>query len=263
MTAGGLHLRDEGEGRPLVLVHGYLGSGRHWDAQFDAFAPRRRVIAPDLAGFGASNGLDAPDGIAGHATLIWDALDRIGVSGIDLLGHSMGGMVAQEMTAQAPARVRRLVLYGTGPVGVLPGRFETIADSRARIERDGVEATARRIAANWFADGVHAPGYALCVREGLAATEQAALASLAAWEGWDGRAALAAIRAPTLAIWGDRDRSYPRGQPQALVEGIPDCRLEIFPGHGHALHLEDPDRFNRALAGFLDAEDETGEGPAT
>ena len=260
---GVLHLHDEGDGSPLVLVHGYLGSTRHWDGQFEAFAGHRRVIAPDLAGFGRSNHLIALDTIAEHAALVWQALDRAGVERVDLLGHSMGGMVVQEMTVQAPERVRRLVLYGTGPVGVLPGRFETIAESRARIERDGMAATVRRIAAQWFADGTDAPGYAICVREGLLASKQAALASLTAWEGWDGRGALTGIRAPTLAIWGDRDRSYPRSQPQALVDAIPDCRLEIFEGHGHALHLEDPDRFDRVLAAFLDEGAETGEGPAT
>lgn len=164
-----IHLRDEGSGPPLVFVHGYFGSSAHWNDQFAEFASDRRVIAPDLAGFGASIHLTAPDSIAEHAALIWAVLDRIGVSCVDLLGHSMGGMIVQEMTAQAPHRVEKLILYGTGPVGVLPGRFETIGQSRARIRRDGVTATLHRIAAMWFAAGKGSPGHSLCLEEGARA----------------------------------------------------------------------------------------------
>jgi pimeloyl-ACP methyl ester carboxylesterase len=246
-----LSLLREGSGPALVLVHGYFGSGGHWRGQVEAFRDRFDVIAPNLAGFGDSAHLQAPDSIAGHARLVWELLDSLDIDEIRLLGHSMGGMVVQEMTAQQPGRVARLVLYGTGPVGVLPGRFETIETSRQRLAAEGVTATMRRIAATWFVDEAAAPGYAVCEAEGMKATTQAAAASLTSWEGWDGTAALARIRAPTLILWGEHDRSYNRSQPEALLRGIPDARLEVLPGCAHAAHLEQPDLFNRLLGDFL------------
>ncbi|KEO54907.1 alpha/beta fold hydrolase [Thioclava pacifica] len=244
-----------GSGPPLVLVHGYLGGSSMWAAQLAHFSPTRDVICPDLAGFGASNALEAPESIEGHAHAVLDLLDRLAVDRFDLLGHSMGGMVVQEMVRLAPERIGKLVLYGTGPRGVMPGRFETIAQSRDRLLRDGVPDTARRIAATWFRQGESAEGFALCLSLGQQAREQAAIASLKAWENWDGRPALGAIASPTLVLWGSRDRSYDWTQPEALWRGIPGADLAVVPGCAHNVHMEKPDLFNRLVADFLYAVD--------
>ena len=75
-------------------------------------------------------------------------LDAVAPEGtVVLVGHSMGGMVVQEIVRLAPQRVQRLVLYATSALGLLPGRFETMERSRERLKEDGVEATARRISA--------------------------------------------------------------------------------------------------------------------
>lgn len=148
-----LSFRRAGNGAALVLVHGYLGGSAMWAAQMARFSPFRDVICPDLAGFGDSAALTAPAGIEAHAQDVLALLDGLEVEKFDLLGHSMGGMIVPEMVRLAPDRVGKLVLYGTGPQGVLPDRFETIAQSRARLLQDGVAATARRIAATWFRHG--------------------------------------------------------------------------------------------------------------
>ncbi len=246
-----LTVTRQGSGAPLVLVHGYFGGAGHWRGECAAFADRYEVIAPALAGFGESAAVKAPDSIAGNAALVWDALDAEGIDRIALLGHSMGGMVVQEMTAQQPERVERLVLYGTGSVGLLPGRFETLEQSRQRILTQGMEATLRQIAATWFVDGEKAPGFATCLEVGRAATEQAALAALSAWETWNGTPNLGRIAIPTLILWGDRDRSYPRPQIDALLAGISGSRLALLEGCAHAAHLEAPDAFHAALGDFL------------
>ena len=246
-----LAVARQGSGSPFVLVHGYFGGAGHWHAEMDVLPDQYEVIAPALAGFGESAAVTAPDTIAANAELVWQALDAEGIDRIALLGHSMGGMVVQEMIAQRPERVERLVLYGTGPVGLLPGRFETLDQSRARIANDGLEATLRRVAATWFVEGEAAPGFQTCMEVGGMATEQAALAALRAWETWDGRANLARISVPTLVIWGDRDRSYPRAQIDALLDGIPDARLALFEGCAHAVHLEDAAQFHAVLREFL------------
>ena len=250
MTAD-LAFTRKGSGPALVLVHGYLGGSAMWADQIATFRENRDVICPDLAGFGASADLIAPDSITGHAEMVLGLLDRLGIHSFDLLGHSMGGMIVQEMARLAPDRINRLILYGTGPQGILPGRFETIAQSRARILDEGLSAVARRIAATWFLHGAAAPGFARCAALGQQASLQAALASLTAWESWDGRAALAAIRARTLVIWGSHDRSYDWSQPHALWRGIPGADLAVIPGCAHNVHLENPTLFNLLVAEFL------------
>ena len=135
--------------KPLVLVHGFMGGGVQWQSQRRAWGDAREIITPDLPGFGANNAAVAPDTIAGFAEYVLAELDSQGVEQFDLLGHSMGGMIVQEMVALAPERVQRLVLYGTAAAGDLPGRFESFATSRQRAEEEGVDAFADRVSATW------------------------------------------------------------------------------------------------------------------
>jgi len=235
----------------LVFVHGYLGGGQQWAAQVRALSTHFRVITPDLPGFGANNESTTPESIRGLALNVLGQLDELDVQRFHLVGHSMGGMIVQEMVALAPERVDRLVLYGTGPVGLMPGRFETIDESRRAVRERGVEATGRRIAATWFLHGESAQGYELCAELALRATEQAALAGLSAMEHWSGVASLAQIKSPTLVLWGDSDRAYLWPQPEQLWHGIAGAQLAVIPGCSHAVHLEKPQLFNAVLEDFL------------
>lgn len=246
-----LPCEDRGTGPALVFLHGYLGSSRHWTHQIARFSARRRCLAPDLAGFGAAADLPARARIGAHAEDVLATLTTRDVERFCLLGHSMGGMIAQEIAARAPERVDRLILYGTGPVGLMPDRFEPIEASRQRLVETGLATTARRIVATWFEAGETAPGFALCLAEAHRASRQAALASLSAWENWDGRRALGDIAIPSLILWGDGDRSYPWSQPRALWRGIAGSRLAVVPGCAHAVHLEKPDIFNLLVEDFL------------
>ena len=243
------HLRA-GSGPAMVLVHGYLGGAAQWRSVIDRFSASHDVIAPDLPGFGAAAHLPCAATIAEMAAAVHGLIDRLGVGEYTLLGHSMGGMIVQQMAATRPAGVRRLVLYGTGPLGLMPDRFEPIATSRERLLRDGVEATIARIAATWFKDGASAPGHAELVAIGRKAAPQAALAALEAMAQWDGRANLDRLTMPTLVIWGDSDRSYRWPQVETLWTRIPNADLCVVPDTSHALHLEKPDLFLALLEDF-------------
>lgn len=238
----------------LVLVHGYLGGSPQWANQADVFSQHFNVITPDLPGFGLNNEMESPQTIGGFATYVLDELDRLGVSNFHLVGHSMGGMVVQEMVAIAPERVDRLVLYGTGPVGLMPGRFETIDESRRRLTDEGLETTGRRIAATWFLQGDNADQFGFCAHLAVMASLQGALAGLSAMEAWSGVSSLSRIAAPTLVLWGDGDRAYPWSQPEQLWREIEGARLAVIPGCSHAVHLEKPHLFNAMLADFLEIE---------
>ena len=243
--------RRAGAGPVLVLVHGYLGGSEQWMAEIDRFSDRFDVIAPDLPGFGDAADW-APCGTIGElAAAVTGLLDDLGIGLFTLLGHSMGGMVAQEAAAARPDRVERLVLYGTGPLGLMPDRFEPIDVSRERLKHDGVARTIRRIGATWFSCGREPKGLDLLVRIGSHASEAAALAGLDAMQRWDGRGALGRLTMPSLVLWGDGDRSYRWPQVEALWRGLPDARLAVIPGVSHAAHMEKPGLFHAILADFL------------
>lgn len=242
-----------GQGFPLVLVHGYLAGADIWKNQIEIFKKQFEVFAVNLPGFADSAHVEAPDTILGFAKAVLNALKTLGVEKFHLLGHSMGGMIVQKMAALEPELVDHLICYGTGPVGVMPDRFESIDQSRTRLENDGLENTVKRIASTWFIDQEKAHGYDLCVTLGKRATMQAALASLSAWESWNGKEDLPKIKANTLIIWGDKDRSYGWSQPEALWHGIENSNLAVVPSCAHNVHMEKPDIFNDIVMDFLPA----------
>jgi len=241
-----------GSGPPLVLVHGYLGGSAQWHDQIDAFSTTHDVIAPALPGFGQAAHLPGPARIADFADAVIGCLDRLGIGRFTLLGHSMGGMIVQDIAARHGARLKALVLYGTGPLGLMPDRFEPIETSMARLAAEGVPATADRISATWFRDGAAAPGYPATRDIARLANPQAAQNALMAMRDWDGRAALPQISIPCRILWGDQDRSYRWPQVQSLWNGITGSELAVIPGASHAAHMEKPALFNAVVQDFLD-----------
>jgi pimeloyl-ACP methyl ester carboxylesterase len=252
-SRAGLSFRRKGRGTPLVLVHGYLGGAAQWHAEIDRFADRFDVIAPDLPGFAGSADLPPADRIAQFADAVVALLDELGVGRITLLGHSMGGMIVQELAATHPDRIARLILYGTGPLGLMPDRFEPLETSRERVRCDGVAQTIRRIGATWFRNGAAAQGFEIVAELGAQASEGAALAGLDAMSHWDGRGALARLTMPALVLWGDGDRSYRWPQVEALWQGLPDACLAVMPRTAHAAHLEKPALFHALIEDFVAA----------
>ena len=246
-----LPYQRRGSGPQLVLVHGYLGGSEQWASELINLSPHFDVIAVSLAGYGEAYALPAPTAIADHATAVLDTLDKLGVERFHLLGHSMGGMVVQQIVHQAPHRVDRLVLYGTGALGAIPGRFETMARSRERLAMDGLERTARRISALWLLEREASSAYESLARVACRASAQAAEAGLWAMERWDGRAWLPAIGQPTLVIWGEHDRSYAWPQVEALWRGIAGASLAVLPACSHSAHLERPELFQSLVREFL------------
>ena len=235
---------------PLVLVHGFMGGGSQWKQQ-DPLRQNRPLVALDLPGFGARADEAPLPSIAEHGAWVLQELSRLGHGRFDLMGHSMGGMIAQEITRQAPDRVDRLVLYATGPKGTLPGRFEPIETSIERARTEGPRATARQISATWFLETEAAPEYAACAAIAERSRLPAIIAGLRAMQGWNGEGALAGFTCPTLVLWGDRDRTYPWPQIHALWQGIAGSQLAVVPGCAHAVHLEWPSLFNTLVDRFL------------
>ncbi len=246
-----IYVDDIGKGIPLVLVHGFLGSSDMWEPQIKHFQKNFRVLSPALPGFGKSNKIKSCDSIECMAKAILNSIKKKQIEKFNLLGHSMGGMIVQEMTRLAGDKVLKLICYGTGPRGNIPGRFETIDESREKLKMNGLEATANRIAKTWFINKDKAKYFYLCENAGKQTSLEAADNGLIAMKNWSGINNLKDIKNETLIIWGDQDRAYNYSQVETLKNNISNSSLKIINGCSHNVHLEKPDEFNNCVSDFL------------
>ena len=242
---------DIGNGTPLVLVHGFLGSSDMWSPQIKFFKDNFRVIAPALPGFGKSNAIDSCDSIKCMAKAILNLLEKKEIKNFNLLGHSMGGMIVQEMAKLAGEKILKLICYGTGPRGNIPGRFETIDQSREQLKINGLEVTANRIAKTWFIDEDKAKFFYLCDEAGKQTSIEATDNGLIAMKNWNGVKNLKNIKNETLIVWGNQDKAYNFNQVETLNNNIPNSDLKIVDGCSHNVHLEKPEEFNIIVEEFL------------
>ena len=245
------YIGDEGKGFPLVLVHGFLGSSKMWKPQIDFFKDHFRIITPDLPGFGKSNKAKSHNSIQSIANLLINCLEEKKVHKFHLLGHSMGGMVVQEMAKKVGDKISKLVCYSTGPRGEMPGRFETVDESRENLQKSGLETMTRNIARTWFIKGEKAKYFDVCIETGKQTSMEAVDNSLVAFKNWNGVDTLKNIKNKTLIIWGDQDKSYNFEQVQTLEKNIENSKLIIFKNCAHNVHLEQPDQFNKTIKDFL------------
>ncbi|MDC0569662.1 alpha/beta hydrolase [Candidatus Pelagibacter sp.] len=246
-----IFIGDEGTGDPLVLVHGFLGSTEMWEPQIKYFKENFRVLSPALPGFGKSNKLQSCESIKCMAECILNALEKKKIKRFNLLGHSMGGMIVQEIAKLAAKKIINLICYGTGPRGNIPGRFETIDESRKKLKTNGLESTANQIAKTWFVNGDKAKYFYLCEQAGKQTSLKAADDGLIAMKNWEGVKNLKNITNRTLIIWGDQDKAYNYNQVETLKDNINNSILKVINGCSHNVHLEKPDEFNNCVSNFL------------
>jgi len=247
-----IFVEDIGSGTPLVLVHGFLGSSDMWSPQVNFFKDDFRVIVPALPGFGKSNKIKSCNSIEGMAEAILRLLEKKRIKKFNLLGHSMGGMIVQEIAKLAGDKILKLICYGTGPRGNIPGRFETIDQSREKLKINGLKNTAYRIAKTWFIEQEKAKYFYLCEEAGKQTSLEAADNGLIAMKNWDGVKNLQYIKNETLIVWGDQDKAYNFNQVETLSDNIINSNLRIVKGSSHNVHLEKPDEFNKIVKKFLE-----------
>ena len=246
-----IYVEDVGKGFPFVFVHGYLGSSEMWNFQKEFFSKHYRVIIPALPGFGESHNVKSLDSINKMARQIINLLDQKNIDKFNLIGHSMGGMIVQEITKLIGDRVNKLICFATGSIGEIPGRFETIDETREKLKKDGIEVSFSRVPKKWFVKGDKDKNYFLCKNAVKDVSLEAADNALLAMKNWRGKEDLKNIKNETLIIWGDKDTSYNFDQVDTLKKNIKNSRLEIFKDCAHNVHLEQPDQFNNLVQKFI------------
>lgn len=266
--------RLEGEGETLLLVHGIAGDSRTWLEPMRRLAPRHRVLAPDLPGHGASAKTTGDYSLGAHACFLRDLLKALSIERVTLVGHSLGGGIALQLTYQFPELCERMVLVSSGGLGrdVSPLlRALSLPGAEAVLSLAFPSFVLRRGEAlrAWLrARGVRAPGLVekwnayTSLADGE--TRRAFVRELRAVVDHGGQVVSARDRLylsshPTLIVWGDRDAIIPVSHARTAHEEIPGSRLVIFEGAEHFPHAEFPDRFAEALTEFVAS---TAPGPA-
>jgi 3-oxoadipate enol-lactonase len=248
-----LHHEVQGDGPPIVFIHGLGATSNAWHAQRMTLSKYFRVIVYDRSGCGRSPRSREGYSIDGWADELAELLDHLAIPSTVVVGHSLGSMVAQRFAAKYRPRVRALVLAGgeaeLGPVG------KAILTERAQlIEAHGLTAAVDA----WLIGVLSAatreanPALAGLLRAMFLAYDDATYAQhcLALRDG-DVRGDLARIDCPTLLLVGDQDPVTPLSWQQQIAASIADSRIRIVPYTAHMTMLESPAVFNTALLEFL------------
>jgi 3-oxoadipate enol-lactonase len=247
-----LKWESQGEGAPLLLVHGLGYTREGWGPQRELLARRYRVLSYDNRGIGES---EIPPGPYSVAELAGDAvqvLDEAGVERAHVLGASLGGMVAQLLAAEQPERVDRLVLAGTtsGGAAAYPLPQQTLA-LMAEAPSLPPEVALRRFVENALAPGSPFVDEVLADRQRHPPDAAGWAAQAAAGSTWDADGRLARIAAPTLVVAGTADAVVDPRNAQLLAEAIPNARLELIDGAGHLPFWERAEEFAALVERFL------------
>lgn len=248
-----LYYEERGQGMPLVLLHGLGETAEFWEYQIPVFAKHYRVITVELPGFGRSTHLIKAYSIASVAQHVWNLLDRLGVKKFHLIGHSMGGAVAQQLALDHPQAVSRLVLANTVPAfrpttlrqHLEVGYRQTVMRllGPARLARIG----ARRMFPHAHQQELRAKSEA----RGMQNNGGNYLDALRALTQWSVLDRLREFTMPVLVLAAEHDY-FSRQDMLKFAHGLPKGRFHLFAGTHHAMAMEVPAAFNTAVMKFLD-----------
>jgi pimeloyl-ACP methyl ester carboxylesterase len=254
---------DDRSQHPIVFIHGLGGQWQNFLENIPRFAQERRVVAPDLPGFGASEMPSEKITIGFYARVVAELLDRLELGPCVVVGNSMGGYVSAELAIQRPELVERLVLVAAAGVSQMDvAKQPVIAAAKAialatTMDAARLRATARRprlrhaalafvarhpaglksdLAFEGFMSGTGRPGFEPALRANLE---------------YDFRERLPDIGCPTLVVWGENDLIIPVRDADKFVELIEGSRKLVMKDTGHVSMAERPVTFNQELEEFL------------
>lgn len=253
-----LWYEESGQGAPVLFISGLGYWHWCWFRQVPFLSRSFRVITFDNRGVGESDKPDVPYSVELFARDTADLVRGLGYDRVHVVGHSMGGMIAQELALTAPDLVDGLVLVGSTPGGaarVLPDPQALGAlrpDPDLTHEQNMRQAFPTAVAPGYFDHHPDEMDEMVKVRMSKPTPLYAYHRQLAAGAGWPGTAGrLGGIQSPTLVVHGDQDLLVPPANGERLAELIPDAELCLLPGTGHLPFIEAAPMFNRVLGEFL------------
>ncbi len=252
-----LHYETAGDGPPLVLIAGLASDGASWAPVTPHLTSHAKVILPDNRGCGQTRAKQSEVTIEAIADDIIALLNHLEIEQANILGHSMGGVIAMTIAARRPDRLRRLVLSATTPE--VPPRARSIIETLVSLREAGApEEDWYRAFFHWlfhppFFESEAAVGAAIAMARAYPHAQSPGdmRRQVDALRDYDASALPAQIEAETLILAGEGDLLFP---PQAIAENfrpLKNCRIEIIADAAHSLQWDQPESFARAVVQFL------------
>jgi pimeloyl-ACP methyl ester carboxylesterase len=244
---------SQGDGPPIVLVHGLGGTGNVWHAQRATLSRYFRVITYDLSGSGRSDRSKRSYSIEGWADELAGLVTHLQLDQVVVAGHSMGTVIVQKFAARQAAKTKAIILAGAlvelGP----PGK-EAFAKRAETVEREGMIGVADAVLTGALSPGTRERNPALTglVREMLLSNDPICYAGhCRALMAGSAKADQPNITCPTLLVVGDQDPVTPLGLHKQIAAAIRNSRIRVIPATAHLTMLESPEAFNVAVLEFL------------
>lgn len=256
---GILHYEVYGRGRPVILLHGWLGSWGLWQDTMEYLGQSYRTYALDFWGFGESGRKRSTYLVKDFVSLVDQFMDQLGIPQAPLVGHSMGGTVSLWAAMDYPQRVSKVTIVGSPIVGsslALPLKFAGYRPiAYVLFHAFGLFRAAMRVASPAISPS---PGFSDMMDRDLSRTTlESFLVSIASLRRTDLRPRLPELKIPVMGMFGNRDNIVSPRQWQPLLEGVPNARIERFQNAGHFIMLDEPVSFKEKLKNFLDQDVQT------
>jgi 3-oxoadipate enol-lactonase len=236
---------DTRRGEVVLFLHGTGGNSGEFDSALDGLASDHSPLAFDMPAHGRSAGLDSLSSIEEMADFTRRLVDKLGLRPLVLVGHGLGGFVAQAFALTSPERVRGLVLIGAG------ARCEVPAEWIERWRRVTEGKEQRRLPVEGFAPDTPREVFQRAFPEFLKTDPRARYGDLRAAQGWSAADRLAELRAPCLCVVGEHEREATTESVDALLERASTARKAIIPGAGYEIPSEQPEALTRSIHQFL------------
>jgi pimeloyl-ACP methyl ester carboxylesterase len=250
---GVVHYEAYGRGRPVILLHGWLGSWGCWLGTMEALAPHYRAYALDFWGFGESDKRRESYNVLDFVSLVDQFMERLGIQSAPIIGHSMGGTVALNLALDRPKRAEKVAVVGSPVDGRSLNIFLKLAGypwiaflvwNSPSLLRLGIKLFAPWIAGSW------SEWYTLLMRDLSKMTLESFLWSIHSLHHTDLRPRLGTLRMPALGVYGRGDKIVDPRQSK-LFDRIANSRVEMLNGSRHFPMLDEPEKFYSVVSSFL------------
>lgn len=258
MTEQGiLHYESLGRGRPLLLLHCWLGSWDFWRETMETFATQEagyRIYALDFWGFGESDRRLATYHVENYVAMVVQFMEHLGIARAPVFGHSMGGTVAMSLAIEHPERVDKVAVVGSPMDGNSLSLLLKLAGVRWVADFLWRFPPLLRFVI-WGYSPFLARDRKEVYRRMMRTISQSTVASfcnsIASLRRKDLRPRLPEVQAPVLGIYGTRDWVVHPNQALVIQQFVPHAQVEVFEGSGHFPMLDEPERFHQTLLAFL------------
>lgn len=253
VNGASIHYETQGEGPPILFVHGLGGTGNVWHAQRQTLSRYFKVITMDLTGSGRSDKSKRTFSLEQWVDDIGGLIDQLQLDQAVVVGHSMGTAIVQKFAAKYPLKTKAIILAGA-LVELPPAGKEAFTKRAETVEKEGMIGVADAILGGALTAGTREGNPALTglVREMLLSNCPNAYAGhCRALIAGSAKADQANIKCPVLLVVGDQDPVTPLSLQRQIAHAIPHAKIRIVPNTAHLTMLECPGAFNQAVLEFL------------